>query len=163
MIQQICNWLEATALSHVLQNVSWAIPVIQTMHILGISVVVSSMGMLGLRMLGLAGRQQTIQQFGVRFLPWMWRALVVMAITGILMIVAEPKRALPNPAFQIKMIMLVGVIGVSFFIRRAVIKADPGWARSEPLGTTAVAKTTGLIILIAWVGIVIAGRWIAYI
>ena len=92
----------------------------------------------------------------------MWRALVVMAITGILLIIAEPKRSLPNTAFQIKMIMLIGVIGVSFFIWRAVVKTDADWARSGPLGTTATAKSTGLIILIAWIGIVVAGRWIAY-
>ena len=162
MIQQICHWLETTALSQTLQSISWAVPVIQTIHILGVAAVVSSMGMLGFRMLGVAGRQQSLQAVAVRFLPWMWRALVVMVITGALLIIAEPKRSLPNTAFQIKMVMLLGAIGVSLFIRRAVVRTDPGWARSEPLGITAMARTTGLLVLMAWVGIVIAGRWIAY-
>lgn len=163
MIQQICNWLEATALSHALQNISWAVPVIQTIHILGIATVVSSMGMLGLRLLGMAGRQQTIKAVGARFLPWMWRALVVMAISGVLLIIAEPKRALPNTAFQTKMIMLVGVLAVSLFIQHSIVKTDSRWERGEPLHTSVVAKAAGLTILIAWVGIVVAGRWIAYL
>lgn len=162
MIEQLCAWLAATSLSLTLQSVSWAIPVIQTIHLLAIAAVLSSMGALGLRLLNLGPRRQTVHAVGTRLLPWMWRALIVLAITGALLIVAEPKRSLPNAAFQIKMLLLLGVMALSFYLQRAIALSDAASPRSPAL-PPAAAKVTGLIILIAWVSIVIAGRWIAYL
>ena len=160
MITQLCDWLAATALSHSLQNTSWAVPLIQTVHILGIAVMLTSMAMLGLRLLGLAGRQQSMQQVAARLLPWMWRTLAVMLATGALLIVAEPTRSLPNQMFQLKMVLLATVLVLSYLIeysrRASVIRAAPG-------GEIAGAPVLGLLILIAWTGIVVAGRWIAYV
>lgn len=157
MMQQFCDWLAGTALSQVLQATAWIIPMIQTLHILCIAAVVGAMGMLGLRMLGIGWRDQTIQQVGRRFLPWMWRALPVLAATGLLMIIAEPLRSLPNTAFQLKMLLLLAVIVLSLIMDRAVTRGGAIVAES------ALARMAGLFILIAWTGIVVAGRWIAYL
>ncbi|MES2258056.1 MAG: hypothetical protein V4724_06035 [Pseudomonadota bacterium] len=165
MIDQFCDWLAEGALSHALQATSWAVPLIQTIHILGIAVVLSSMAMLGLRMTGLAYRSQAIAEVGARLLPWMWRALPVMVVTGALLIIAEPKRSLPNAAFQFKMLMLLAMVAVSLIIGRAIAIATAAAGRQGDavLRDTAQAKLIGLTVLIAWTGIVVAGRWIAYI
>ena len=160
MIHQLCDWLAATSLSQSLQSASWAVPLIQTVHILGIAVTLTSMAMLALRLLGLAGRQQSMQQVAARLLPWMWRTLAVMLASGTLLIIAEPARSLPNPMFQLKMALLASVLVLSYVIehsrRAAVIRAAPG-------GEIAGAKVLGLLTLVAWSGIVVAGRWIAYV
>lgn len=162
MMEHLCAWLAATSLSLVLQSISWVIPLIQTLHLLAIAAVLSSMGVLGLRLLNLGPRLQTVAAVGQRFLPWMWRALIVLAITGALLIVAEPKRSLPNPAFQIKMLLLLGIMVLSLVLQRAIVHRDAASPRGLAL-PHAAAKATGLIILIAWVSIVVAGRWIAYV
>lgn len=160
MINQLCDWLAATTLSQSLQTTSWAVPLIQTVHILGIAIMLTSMAMLALRLLGLAGKQQSMQQVAARLLPWMWRTLVVMLATGALLIIAEPGRSLPNPMFQLKMALLVSVLVLSYVIehsrRAAVVRSIPG-------GAIAGAPLLGLLTLVAWTGIVVAGRWIAYV
>src|SRR5713226_3199506 len=101
----VAQWLAGTSVSRGVQQVLWLIPLLQAIHILAIAMVLSSVAMVELRILGLA-RSQTMAQTARRFVPWIWWGLVVLAATGIVLIVGEPKRALPNPAFQLKMLLL---------------------------------------------------------
>jgi hypothetical protein len=87
---------------------------------------------------------------------------VVLAVSGSILIVGEPKRALGNPAFLAKMCMLATAIAVTLSIR-AVLKRDlaDGGTDLAPAHFTA-ARIMGLMSLVLWVGIVVAGRLIAY-
>ena len=77
-----------------------------------------------------------------RFRPVIWWALPVLAATGLVMIVGEPVRSLENPVFQLKMALLATAIVVALL----------------PYKNRAVAVAS----LSLWIGIVFAGRWIAY-
>ena len=77
-----------------------------------------------------------------RFRRVIWWALPVLLATGIIMIIGEPVRSLENPIFQLKMTLLVCAIAVSLL----------------PYKNRMVAVAA----LSLWIGIVFAGRWIAY-
>ncbi len=159
MLQHFAKWLEATPLSLLLQNELWVIPTVQTIHILAIAVVISSVGMIVLRLLGKADPASPVSDTAQRFVPWIWVALVVLAITGSIMVIAEPVRSLPNPAFQLKMLMLVLAMGMTLLFQGTVGRVGQGGS------TIAISPTTRLVALATlglWLGIIIAGRWIAY-
>jgi uncharacterized membrane protein len=162
MLDDFIHWLGATPVSLVIQEVFWIIPTVQTIHILAISVVLASMAMFDLRLLGLAGRRNSIASLSRRFMPWLWGALIVLAASGCILIVGEPKRSLGNVVFQLKMCMLATAIVVTLGFQ-AVLKRDlaGGSADLAPAHVTA-AKITGLLSLALWVGIAVAGRLIAY-
>jgi hypothetical protein len=162
MLDDFIHWLGATPVSLVIQEVFWIIPTVQTIHILAISVVLASMAMFDLRLLGLAGRRNSIASLSRRFMPWLWGALIVLAASGCILIVGEPKRSLGNVVFQLKMCMLATAIVVTLGFQ-AVLKRDlaGGSADLAPAHVTA-AKLTGLLSLALWVGIAVAGRLIAY-
>jgi uncharacterized membrane protein len=162
MLDDFIHWLGATPVSLVIQEVFWIIPTVQTIHILAISVVLASMAMFDLRLLGLAGRRNSIASLSRRFMPWLWGALIVLAASGCILIVGEPKRSLGNVVFQLKMCMLATAIVVTLGFQ-AVLKRDlaGGSADLAPAHVTA-AKITGLMSLALWVGIAVAGRLIAY-
>ena len=103
MIANFCNWLANTSFSALIQNTEWIIPAVQTVHILAISVVMTSIVMLDLRLLGVFARTQTIDDMSERFLPWIWVAVVVLACSGALLITGEPARELQSDMFWIKM------------------------------------------------------------
>ena len=85
--------MSTTSLSVFLQNHNgWAIPTIQSIHIVGIAIVMGSVFMICLRILGWASMDQTLRQTTNRFGPWMTGALCVLLATGILMVV---ERACP--------------------------------------------------------------------
>ena len=70
-----------------------------------------------LRIFGLAGRRSTLAQTAGQYLPWIWRGLLVLALTGATLIIGEPVRSLVNPAFQAKMLMLAIAIAVTLLDR----------------------------------------------
>jgi uncharacterized membrane protein SirB2 len=157
MIERFCDWLSNTPFSMTIQTVLWIIPAVQTVHILCVAVVMSSMAMLDLRLMGLVGRRGTISDMVGRFVPWVWRTLVVLATSGAILIIGEPSRELLNPYFQAKMVMLAAVTLITFVVQRQTKKNATYWETRK-----AAAIATGLASLLLWVGIITAGRWIAY-
>ncbi len=153
-LDSLTVWLEHTQASQTIQVVSWIIPTVQTIHILAIAAVIGSMGLVDLRVLGVVGRSQSLSSVSSRLIPWVWFALVVLFLTGCVMIVGEPARSLTNVIFQTKMILVLTVGVLTFFLQR-ILSGAPD---TSPLS----AKLIALVSLFIWAAIVFAGRWIAY-
>src|ERR1700730_17278211 len=107
MMQNFSDWLAATALSQLFAGLSWFVPVIQTVHILSIAVVVTTLGMLDLRLLRWSRRGPALSAMAGNFIPWTWRALGVLLASGVLVIITEPSRELMNGAFRLKMLLVL--------------------------------------------------------
>lgn len=160
MLQHFAAWLAHTPISQFIQNVLWIIPAVQTVHILAIAAVLSSVAMIDLRIFGLAGRGMTMAETAGRFVPWIWWSLLVLAVTGVTLITGEPVRSLTNPAFQIKMALLLAAMMVTFVFQRSVSRQAPAWD-SVPRLPGAV-RIAALATLLLWFAIAVFGRWIAY-
>jgi prepilin signal peptidase PulO-like enzyme (type II secretory pathway) len=141
-----------------MQNASWVVPALQVIHILSVSVLMAAMVMLDLRMLGVVQRRQTIAQTASRFLPWLWPALGVLALTGALLTITEPSRELMSPAFRAKMLMIVIVGALAATIGRSLRRDARYW--DDRAGAAILVAAFSLIL---WLGILTAGRWIAYV
>ena len=90
-MKQFAEWLSTTFPSVFIQeHNAWAIPAIQSVHIVGIAMVMGSVLMIDLRILGWAGADQTLRQTTSRFGPWLTGSLWLLLGTGILMVVGEP-------------------------------------------------------------------------
>src|ERR1700733_237085 len=117
MVKQFAEWLSTTSPSVFIQNHNaWVIPTIQSIHIIGITVVLGSVFMIYLRILGWAGMDQTLRQTTSRFAPWLTGGLWLMLATGILMVIGEPGRELVTFSFWLKMFLvaLITVIATGF-------------------------------------------------
>jgi len=153
-----CEWLSNTPLSMVIQNAFWVIPTVQTIHIASIAIVMSSIIMLDMRLLGVSARGRTVESVAARFLPWVWGALVVLLLSGSLLIIGEPARELLSQVFWLKMTLLIGALLLTFGIQRGSRGAAALWERHR-----AVAALVAVASLLLWMGILAAGRWIAYV
>jgi uncharacterized membrane protein len=160
-LRAFSDWLAQTQLSEIIQNVSWIIPAVQTIHIVCVAIVISATFLVSLRVLGVFDRSETIAALSHRFLPWVWYALVVLLITGSLLIIGEPGRSLMNPAFAAKMLMLVVVATLTTVLQRPLATEAGFWDASGQ--RRAVARSIAVLSLALWSCIVFAGRWIAYI
>lgn len=152
-----CSWLEQTPLAQALQSTEWAIPTVQTVHILAIGLLMSAMLMFNLRLLGVAFTEQTLPRVAARFVPVIWWMLPVLLLSGALMITAEPARSLENTAFQIKMLLLLMAVSLTLIAQSRV--DTNSWGDTAKRRRSAVALAS----LALWVCIVFAGRWIAYV
>ena len=161
MIQALIGWIEGTRPNHVVQNVFWIIPVVQTVHILSVSIVVASMAMLDLRLMGVGLGRHSIASMAHRFMPWAWSALLLLLLSGTVLIVGEPGRSLGNWVFQLKMSLLLLAVIASLIVSQRLKDDQDFWERSTRLRLA--SRILGLLLLLLWVGVVVCGRWIAYV
>lgn len=159
-LHAFCQWLGETPLSLTIQNVSWIIPTVQSTHIVCVAILFSSALMIDLRMLNLVGRSQPMAAYAARFMPWIWCTLIVLLLSGAILITGEPTRSLENPSFQLKMALLVLAMVMTLVIQRPLAGDAAYW--DEISRRKALAKVVAVVSLCLWVGIIFAGRWIAY-
>jgi hypothetical protein len=161
VISHFCDWLGATRISVLFQSLKWFVPLVQTVHILNIGVVMTSIGMLDFKLLGISGRAQSLAAMVSYFMPWIWTALAILLITGTLLSITEPPRELMNYAFRAKMMMVLAMAAMLRIVQLRVRRDPDYWTQSPP--RLAAARALGAGSLLLAVAIVAAGRWIAYI
>jgi len=150
------EWIYGTTLSGAMRDYAWAVPLVQSIHIIAIAVVVGSALVTELRIAGIVAPDESMSVVAQRYLPWMWRALAVLLVTGLLMIIAEPDRTLTNVPFWIKMLLVSTAVITSIALRRPLL---------QPLNESSrgPAKSLAWILLALWVAVICCGRFIAYI
>jgi uncharacterized membrane protein SirB2 len=159
-VLEFAEWLQTTPVSVVIQSTTWAIPLLQSIHILMIGVVFVSILMVVLRVLGRVRTEETLGAVWTRFAPWMWSALVVMALTGLTLVIGEPVREFTALSFWLKMgLIAIGVASVLLF-RRSLTPA----LLAAPQGPefSAATKSAAILTLVLWLAIIFLGRAIAY-
>ena len=159
-VNQAAGWLSQTSLSLTIQTHDWVIPTIQSVHIIAIGIVFGSILMIDLRVLGWAGRDQTLSQTVARFGPWLWWGLCVLLVTGLGMVLGEPVRELLALSFWLKMGLVAIGTGVAVVFRRSLARHADRWE------TTLVHRSSirmlAVVTLFVWASIIVLGRLIAY-
>lgn len=173
-------WLQATPFSMALQSTAWVVPLLQSLHILMIGVVFVSILAVALKVLGWLRVDETLAAVWGRFAPFLWGGLAVMALTGLLLVIAEPVRELMSISFRIKMLLLAaGIAGAVSFGRRiarevraaaahgATATANPAPATAAPATAPAASlprpmRLAAIATVLLWLAIIFLGRAIAY-
>ncbi len=109
--------------------------------------------MIDLRMLGLAVPSQNPSEMMRRLMPWMWTALVLLLLSGSMFVVARPRRYFFNPIFGIKFALLLLAILLSAILVSMYRRTNK---------SSAAIKVLAALSLVLWIGVMLAGRWIAY-
>jgi len=152
--------LDSTSLSTTFKSISWIVPVVQSVHILMVGVVFVSIMMISLRVLDRVRADEPLAQVWHRFAPFLWTGLVVMVVTGVLLVIAEPVREIMTLSFRLKMLLLVVcVVSAAAFGR--VMRNAVAAAGAEPKLPSGL-RMTAVVTLVLWVAIIFLGRAIAY-
>lgn len=119
-------------------------------HYLSLFLTIGSMAVLNLRVLGIAGRKQTMTQIANVYSKWMWIGLAVLFVSGTMMAAGDSELFCTNNVFGIKLglIVLAAISGV--IIQRNVRRWD------QTPAVPMAAKTLALVSLILWVGTILA-------
>jgi hypothetical protein len=160
-LQTFCNWLASSAVSQWIQTTEWIIPATQCVHIVAVAAVVTSALMLDLRLFGMRWQNQSVLAVTQRFVPVIWWSLPALLASGAVLIIAEPARALQNPVFLLKMGLLLAAIFTTLACQLPLRKDAAFWDSSR--SRRRCAQLIAVISLPFWIGIVFAGRWIAYV
>jgi hypothetical protein len=150
------EWCEATAIGTAIRSSPWAFAVIESVHLLGLSVIGGAVLLVDLRLLGFGLKSQRIADVARAAFPWLVGSLIVMLLTGIGLFLSEPTKCYYSQPFWVKMSSLALVILFTFTIRYRVTLADE--TQMRPIWFKLVA----LVSLALWFGVGAGGRWIGF-
>ncbi len=137
---------------------AWGWPAVESLHFIGLSLLIGTVGLFDLRMIGLA---KGIPMSALhRLVPWGVGGYALNVMTGVMFVTSAPDQYLFNPAFQVKL-ALMGIAGVNvLFFYRFVF--GPVKAASAGADAPRAAQTAAAISLTCWIGVIICGRLITY-
>ena len=146
-------WLESTALSQwVVGSPSlFAFPGILALHAIGMGFAVGISAAFDLRILGVAPGIALAEVR--RFFPILWGGFWLNAASGVLLLVAYPTKALTNPVFYLKLVMIAVAMTLLVRLDRRVL-AGTADDRS--------ARRMAMVSLFCWITAITAGRFLAY-
>jgi hypothetical protein len=161
VVEQFCDWLSRTPVSVAFQSANWFVPLVQTVHIISIAILLTAVYVLSFRLVGLTRGGQPLAALAARSAPWIWAALCVLLLTGVLLTITEPARELLNWAFRVKM-LLVAALAIILRLLQLSLQRNPQYWSESPARRRR-ARAVGIFCIVVGASIVTAGRWIAYV
>ena len=161
MLESALVWLHDTSFGTVIRESTWAEPIIETVHVLTLTVFLGFVILLDLRLLDLALRQTPVSRVFKQLNPFLFASFGIMLVTGISLFAGDPVLFYGTIFFKLKMVMLLAaalnVVVFNFTLGRSLLQWDT--LTRTPRG----AKITGIVSLVLWIGVVACGRGIAYV
>ncbi len=153
------TWLEHRPFAIAIAESTWLFPIVETTHVLALTVVVGSVAMMDLRLLGVGSKDRAASEVIASSLPWAWSAFAVAFVAGSLMFSSKAATYYVNLPFRIKRLCLalaaLNMLIFHFFTARGMA----AWDRSTPPLAARVAAACSLTL---WIVIVATGRWIGF-
>lgn len=160
MIENLLMWIENTPIGVFMRENVLAFPLVESIHVLALTLVVGSIGMVDLRLLGVSARNHSVSKLTTEVLPITWICFVVAAITGLLLFTSKAVDYSHNFFFLGKMV-LMALAAVNMLVFELVTyRSVKNWDSETP--TPFAAKLAGLLSLGFWIGVIIFGRWIGF-
>jgi hypothetical protein len=159
-LMQLCQWLYDSHFGTVIRESQFAFPLIESVHVLGIALLVGTVLLVDLRLLGVLMEEEPVSEVVSRVLPLTWCGFVVQVLSGVLLFWAKAAQYYENPAFRWKVALLL-VAGLNPLVfHSTVYRGVSAWneKHTTPIG----AKIAGILSLTLWSGVIIAGRATAY-
>lgn len=152
----VLTLIQGTSLSHTISKSNHLlIAGFQVFHVIGFVLLLAALLLISLRLLGLILQQQTVPEVARQALRLVWSGLALAVISGTLMFIGSPRHYFYNPAFGVKMLLLVAAVVIQAGLFRKVAMSTPA---SPWLTRTSVALSLAL-----WFAVSMAGRAIGFV
>ena len=141
------GWIESTAFSDWVRGAPtvFAFPAILSCHTIGMGLAAGINAAIAFRILGVAPNVPITEM--KRFLPIMWFGFWLNFVSGIVLLIAYPTKALTNPDFYLKLLLIAGGVWLVGIIRDR-IETFP--------------KRLAWASILCWGGAITSGRLLAY-
>jgi Family of unknown function (DUF6644) len=159
-IASMLEWLQRTSLAVQIRDSLFAFPLIESAHVIGLTLVFGTIAIVDLRLLGVASTHRSFQRLASDTLKWTWAAFALTALTGTLMFMTNATVYFHNVYFRAKIVLLVlaaiNVIVFEVTDGRTIQRWDKA-PSAPPLG-----RAIATVSLVVWVAVIVAGRMIGF-
>jgi hypothetical protein len=152
------EWLQGSWVGLLVAESLWGYPLLETIHTIGMAMLIGSLGLINLRVLGYKPELPIV---GTReLLPLAWLGFTLNAISGSLLFTSSAVEFFDSYTFRIKMVLIVlGGLNAALLGRRIFRDAAAG---TSPVALPASTRWIAATSLVFWFGAVCAGRLVAY-
>jgi hypothetical protein len=159
-IASLLEWLQGTSLAVHIRDSLFAFPLIESTHVIGLTLVFGTIAIIDLRLLGLASTNRSFQRVAADTFTLTWVAFAVAAVTGVFMLITNDAVYYHNAYFRAKIALLalaaINMLVFEVTTRRSVAKWDRD-ASAPPLGRAVAAVS-----LVIWISVIVTGRMIGF-
>ena len=153
-------WLESSAVAVAMRQWLWLYPVVEIVHITGIVGLVGGAVMFDLRLLGIS-RGLSVAALAGHLLSWARVGLGLVVLSGALMFTAHATEWAENPAFRVKILLIV-VAGLNAWaFHRWPFRSVAGWDRDTV--APPCARLAAVVSIVLWLAVIACGRLLAYL
>lgn len=152
-------YLKSTWISQVMTMSPFAWPVCETLHFVGLALLIGGAGLMDLRLMGLMRGVPVRAVMQMR--KWAMLGVAINAVTGVLFFIGAPDQYIHNPAWKAKLLFLaVAMVNVAIFEttqgkRMLALSADADTPRSF--------KVAGAVSMVSWFLVLYFGRMLPFI
>lgn len=137
----------------------WYFPIVETCHVLTLTIVFGTIAMVDMRLLGWTSRGISIKRLTEETLPWTWTAWVLAAITGSLMFMSKAVTYAGNFDFRMKFIFMALAALNMLVFHFGAYRRVADWDVGRP---PTAARVAGGLSLSFWLAVIFFGRWIGF-
>jgi len=152
--------LEALRLAGYIRESLYFFPFLESLHVVGLTMVFGTIAILDLRMLGVASVQRPVARVAIDVEKWAWWAFGLTLITGALMFITNAGVYYHNTFFRLKMAMLV-LAGLNVLIFDLTARKTLQQWNSDVKAPFA-GRAAATVSLVLWIAIIFLGRWIGF-
>ena len=153
------EWLRTTPLSQAIVFQIWIWPLCETLHFVGLAMIIGIAGFFDLRLMGFF---KTIPVDDAReLMPLAVIGFLLNLTTGVTFLIGHPEQYAHNPAWwwKVGFLALAGINALVFQV--AVGKQTVGLRAG--IDTPVAAKAIGVVSLISWFGVLYFGRMLPFL
>jgi hypothetical protein len=152
--------IESSGLAAWLRGSLYAFPLIESFHVIGLTMVFGSIAVIDLRLLGLASVRRPFATVASEIIKWTWAAFGVTAATGLLMFSTNALAYYQNLQFRFKMLLLV-LAGINMLVFNITAgRSVHRWNKDKAAPIS--GKLAGAFSLLLWIGVIFLGRWVGF-
>lgn len=150
------KWCDATWLGETIRGSRIYFPIIETFHLLALTILFGAVLVLNLRLCRVIMKHQPVQQVADDLSPWAFGSLIVILASGIMLFLSEAMKCYASGPFQVKMVFLFLALVFHFTIHRKITrgKRDPAFFSGALIG---------IINAFLWLGVGLGGRGIGFL
>jgi Family of unknown function (DUF6644) len=159
-VPAIIQWMQNSDIGTGIRESIWLFPVVEATHVLTLALSVGVLIWFDLRLMGWGMKHQPISQVHKQVMPYAFVGFVIMFVTGVLLFWSEAEKCYLSGFFRAKVTFLVLAALNAGFFELSTKKTIEAWDK-YPVPPVK-ARMAGLVSIISWAAVIIAGRATAY-
>ena len=159
-VPAVIQWMQNSDIGTGIRESVWTFPLVETTHVLALALSVGVLIWFDLRLLGWGMKHTPVSQVHKQVMPLAGIGFIIMFISGILLFWSEAEKCYLSGFFRAKVLFLI-LAGVNAAIFEFTTKKSIEDWDKYPIPPPK-ARMAGLVSILSWTAVIVAGRATAY-